>query len=133
MNFHAPRLTLSYENSNRTKQWFIGCAGYSLGCAGYTLGCAGYMLGCAGYTLGCAGYTLGCAGYMLGCAGYTLGCAAIQLAAQAIRIILFNVNIKPPGHHFGLSLAWDWQYICLGQISVSEPQIFCKALSKAKS
>jgi hypothetical protein len=23
----------------------------------------------------------------------------------------FIVNVKPPGHRFGFSLAWDWQYV----------------------
>ena len=26
--------------------------------------------------------------------------------------ILFSVNIKPPRHRFGFSLAWGWQYLC---------------------
>jgi hypothetical protein len=25
-------------------------------------------------------------------------------------IYLFRVNIKPPRHRFGFSLAWDWQF-----------------------
>jgi hypothetical protein len=28
-----------------------------------------------------------------------------------LLFILFSVNIKPPRHRFGFSLAWDWQNI----------------------
>jgi hypothetical protein len=38
-----------------------------------------------------------------------LAAEAIRLAAEAIRIYLFSVNIKPPRHRFGYSLAWGWQ------------------------
>jgi hypothetical protein len=40
-----------------------------------------------------------------------LAAEAICLAAEAIRIYLFSVNIKPPRHCFGFSLAWGWQYL----------------------
>ena len=36
----------------------------------------------------------------------------IQIGHKSgLFIILFSVNIKPPRHRFGFSLAWGWQFI----------------------
>ena len=35
----------------------------------------------------------------------------IQIGHKSgLFIYLFSVNIKPPRHRFGFSLAWGWQY-----------------------
>ena len=36
---------------------------------------------------------------------------------------LFSVNIKPPRHRFGLSLAWDWQYYVIWK-QISNREVF---------
>ena len=41
-----------------------------------------------------------------------------------IFIYLFSVNIKPPRHRFGFSLAWVWQYLILH---------YCPPQAKAKA
>jgi hypothetical protein len=38
-----------------------------------------------------------------------------------IFIYLFSVNINPPRHRFGFSLAWDWQLIIFNAIFKIKP------------
>ena len=55
---------------------------------------------------------------------------------------LFSVNIKPPRHRFGFSLAWGWQYVTYHSLCLSlsslEPNItysgiFCVLILYVKS